>query len=105
MSKFTHAGVSRLNGEFKARFANDAMRIKLLAKNGHTDIDIIELPSPMGKIEALTYLLSIDFDNGNAEVRTALEEGLSSRNKAAPAPVEAPKPTLAKIRAKAKVKA
>jgi hypothetical protein len=24
MSVFTHAGVSRLNGEFKVRFANDA---------------------------------------------------------------------------------
>ena len=42
MSKsFTHAGVSRLKGEFKVRFCNDALRVKVLAKNGHTDIDII----------------------------------------------------------------
>lgn len=99
MSKFSHAGVSRLKNKVKARFANDALRVKLLAKNGHTDIDIIELPSPMGKIEALTYLLSIDFDNGNTEVRQALEEGLASRNSKSPAPKV--KPTLDKIRARA----
>jgi len=40
---FTHAGTSRLNGVVKARFANDALRVKVLAKNDHTDIDIIEL--------------------------------------------------------------
>ena len=47
MSKtFSHAGVSKLNGEFKVRFANDALRTKVLIKNDHTDIDIIELPTP-----------------------------------------------------------
>jgi hypothetical protein len=97
MSKFTHAGVSRFKGEFKARFANDAMRVKLLEKNGHKDLDILELPSPMTKIEALEYLISIDFDNGNAEVRAALEAGLSRR-----AARTATAPTLAGIRAKAK---
>ena len=45
MSKtFSHAGVSKLDGEFKVRFANDALRTKVLIKNGHTDIDILELP-------------------------------------------------------------
>jgi len=99
LSKFTHAGVSRLKGEFKARFANDVARVKLLAKNGHSDIDIIELPQPMTKVDALTYLLSIDFDNGNAEVRTAIQAGLDSRKDKA-APARAAKPTLEKIRAK-----
>lgn len=99
LSKFTHAGVSRLKGEFKARFANDSMRVKLLAKNGHTDIDIVELPQPMTKVDALTYLLSIDFDNGNAAVRSAIQEGLDSR-KDKTAPAKAAKPSLEKIRAK-----
>jgi hypothetical protein len=79
MSKFSHAGVSRLKGEFKARWANDPARVKILAKNGHTDIDVIELPSPMTKADAVQYLLSINFDNGNAQVRAALEEALEKR--------------------------
>ena len=84
MSKsFTHAGVSRLNGEFKVRFANDALRVKVLAKNGHKDIDIVELKHPMSKEEAVQYLISIDFatQNGktNPEVKAALEAELDKR--------------------------
>ena len=86
MSKFTHAGVSRLKDEFKARWANDAARAKILAKNGHTDIDVIELPNPMGKLEAVQYLLSINFDNGNAAVRAALDEAVEKRQDKSSAP-------------------
>ena len=96
MSNFTHAGVSRLNGKFKVRFCNDALRQKVLIKNGHTDIDIVEMKSPMSKEDAVAYLLSIDFDNGNKEVRAALEEAQGKRApKAAsksPAKKEAKKP-------------
>ena len=80
MSNFSHAGVSKLNGEFKVRFCNDAMRVKVLAKNGHKDIDIIELKTPMSKVEIVEFLLSIDFDNGNKEVRAALEQALDKRS-------------------------
>lgn len=76
---FTQAGVSRLKGEFKFRVANDALRVKVLAKNGHTDIDLIELPTPMTKEAAVAYLLEINFDNGNTEVRAALEAELEKR--------------------------
>ena len=79
MSTFKVAGVSKQNGEFKARFANDMLRVKVLEKNAHKDIDLMELPSPMTKEAALTYLLSINFDNGNTAVRAALEAGLESR--------------------------
>jgi hypothetical protein len=84
---FSHAGVSKLNGEFKVRFCNDAMRVKVLAKNGHTGIDIVELKHPMTKVEIVEYLLSIDFDNGNKAVRNALEQALDKRS----APVAADK--------------
>lgn len=85
MDKFTHAGVSRYKGEFKVRWANDAARVKILAKNGHTDIDVIELPEAKTKVEAVQYLLSINFDNGNTAVRAALEEALDKRqDKSAP---------------------
>jgi hypothetical protein len=111
MSKsFTHAGVSKLDGEFKVRFANDSLRTKVLIKNGHTDIDIIELKTAMTKEEAVAYLLSIDFDNGNTAVRAALEAEQGKRTetpKAAKAPKAAPKakkstPSLDAIAARAK---
>jgi dihydroorotate dehydrogenase len=112
MSKFTHAGVSKQNGEFKVRFCNDALRIKVLAKNGHKDIDIIELREPMEKADAVAYLIGINFDNGNTEVRAALEAGLDKRTpKVKPAvavkPAKAPKaakttPSMDAIAARAK---
>ena len=109
MSKsFTHAGVSRLNGEFKVRFANDALRVKVLAKNGHKDIDIIELKHAMTKEEAVAYLISIDFATRdgvtNPEVKAALEAELGKRSeteKPAKAP-KAEKPAKAPKAAKAK---
>ena len=84
MSTFKVAGVSRLNGEFKCRFANDMTRVKVLAKNGHKDIDLIELKEPMTKEAAVEFLLSINFDNGNAEVRAALEAEQTKRAPAEP---------------------
>ena len=80
MSKlFKVAGVSRRNGTFKARFANDMTRVKVLAKTGSSDIDLIELKEPMTKEDIVAYLLSIDFDNGNTEIRAALEQELDKR--------------------------
>jgi hypothetical protein len=108
MSKsFTHAGVSRLNGEFKVRFANDALRVKVLAKNGHKDIDIIELKHAMTKEEAVAYLISIDFANKdgvtNAEVQAALEAEQGKRTEVEkPAKVAKPKAEKAPKAAKAK---
>lgn len=58
MSKsFTVAGTSVLNGKEKVRFANDiATRVKVLARNGHTDVDLIELPTEMDKEQAVLFL-------------------------------------------------
>ena len=69
MSTYTFAGTSRLNGTIKVRFANDAARVKVLAKNGHTDIDLIELRHPMTKEEIVAYLREIDFARGNPEIQ------------------------------------
>lgn len=113
MSTFAYAGVSRLNGKMKVRFANDQMRVKILAKNGHTDIDIIQLKNPMSKEDAVAFLLSIDFDNGNAEVRAALEAEQGKRAETAPkAKADKPakvaktkaKPTMEGIKAKVEAK-
>lgn len=99
---FTQAGVSRLKGEFKARFANDALRVKVLAKNGHTDIDLMELPTPMTKEAAVAFLIEVNFDNGNAEVRAALDAELEKRTEK-PKAEKAPKEPKVKKEKKAKV--
>jgi len=53
---FTVAGYSTLNGETKARFATSMDRVKVLARNGHTDIKLQELPKAMTKDEAVAFL-------------------------------------------------
>lgn len=57
---FKVAGVSKFKGEFKVRFANDLTRVKLLAKAGNTDINLVELPRAMNKSGAVTYLKTSD---------------------------------------------
>ena len=70
--KFAVAGVSTLEGKTKIRFANDTMRIKILAKNGHKDVDLVELPQEMTKAEIAQHLKSIEFGKGNAAVEAAI---------------------------------
>jgi hypothetical protein len=58
MSKFTVAGVSTQHGITKVRFANDIVsRTKILAKGGHSPLELIELPKAMSKADACQYLL------------------------------------------------
>lgn len=110
MSKtFTHAGVSTLDGVTKARFCNDALRTKVLQKNGHTNIDIVELMNPMTKEDIVAYLISIDFAQGNATVQSALEQELDKRSlKMTSTPkatkAKATNPTMASIEAKVAAK-
>ena len=70
--KFAVAGVSTLEGKTKLRFANDTMRIKILAKNGHKDVELVELPHEMTKAEAVQHLKSIGFGKGNASIEGAI---------------------------------
>jgi hypothetical protein len=118
MTTYKIAGVSKLNGEFKVRFANDMTRVKVLAKNGHSDIDLIELKEPLTKRDAVAFLLSIDFatrdGKTNEEVQGALLAEIDKRAETpkaekAPKVAKAPKavkskPTLESIAAKAPAK-
>lgn len=83
MSTYSIAGVSRLKGELKVRFANDMTRVKVLQKNGHSDIDLIELKEPMTKEDAIAFLISIDFATKdgvtNEEVNAALHAEVEKR--------------------------
>ncbi len=57
---FTVAGVSTLDGEMKVRFANDILRLKVLAKHGHEDITLVELENPMTKLDAVKFIKGLD---------------------------------------------
>ena len=80
--RFSVAGVSTLDGKTKIRFANDVMRIKILAKNGHTDVELVELPNEMTKAEAVQHLKTVAFGKGNA----AIEAAMAYAEKKNPAP-------------------
>lgn len=72
MKQFTYAGVSRLNGELKLRFATDEGRFLVLVKNGHTEVEMIKLTKPLDKDAAIKELLSRNFDNGRKEITDLL---------------------------------
>ena len=77
---FTVAGTSSLpEGGTKVRFANDIMRVKVLVKGGHENVDLIELPKGMTKEEVVEYLIKIDFANGNADKQAAINAEASKR--------------------------
>ena len=70
--KFAVAGVSTLQGKTKVRFANDTMRIKILSKNGHKDVELIELPHEMTKGEIAQHMIAVGFGKGNPAVEAAV---------------------------------
>ena len=85
---FTVAGISKLNGEYKVRFANDMMRIKVLAKSGHEDIRLADLEASLTKMDAAKVILGLeDFADAIAQ-STIIEyiEDNTPKAKAAPAP-------------------
>ncbi len=65
---FTVAGTAKNpDGTVKARFANDLVaRIKILNKAGCTDVNLVELPRAMTKLEALQYLTEVGITEGDA---------------------------------------
>ena len=64
---FTVAGTATQNGVTKARFANDMVaRVKILTKSGCTNINLVELPRAMTKLEALQHLQSLGITEGDA---------------------------------------
>lgn len=55
---FEVAGTSTLNGKTKVRFANDYVgRFKILVKNGHENIELIELGEKLTKAQICQVLL------------------------------------------------
>ena len=63
------AGTSTIVGSVKVRFGNDFVsRIKILDKNGHTDVILKEFDSPMSKAQVCETLLNdADFQGEAAQ--------------------------------------
>jgi hypothetical protein len=101
---FTVCGISKLGGEYKVRFANDTMRIKVLAKHGHEDIRLWDLETGMTKTDAVNAKLD-EFQDVQAQAAIAdyLDRNVKTAKVAAPkAKATAPK-APAKAKATAKV--
>jgi len=89
-------GVSTLNGDTKVRFANDTMRIKVLAKNGHTDIFLVELPENMSKVDAAKFIATLP-EFAGADAQAAVAEYLDKHDKQPKAKVEVKKAVKAAV--------
>lgn len=105
---FTVAGTAKnADGTVKARFANDLVaRIKILNKAGCTEINLVELPREMTKLEALQYLTEQGITEGDAGY--AVANKLAEKSKVAKkgeVKVKATKVAKAPAKAKAKVTA
>lgn len=101
---FRVAGVSAVKGNYKVRFANDMSRVKVLIKTGHTDIELIELPSAMSKGEVATHLKTTELMN-NPVYAQAIEAADAKYNQTEVVKVKATKaakPTIGAIKARAK---
>lgn len=73
---FTTVGTSVYQGQTKLRFATDPTRVKRLLRNGHTNINLVDLPREMTKGQAARYLLEIDFAQGDQAVIDAIQHVL-----------------------------
>jgi hypothetical protein len=88
---YTVAGVSTHKGVTKVRFANDFVnRIKILQKNDHTDIELLELDSEMTKEDICKMLMDHPkFQNEAAQ--GAIAEYVTRNVKAEAPKAKAPK--------------
>ena len=98
---FTVFGVSKQNGEYKVRFATDLMRVKVLAKHGHEDIRLEELPTAVTKYEGIKQIQSMP-EFADAAAQSAILEYLEDK---APKSKAAPKAKATAVKAPAKAKA
>ena len=99
--QFKVFGVSKLNGEYKVRFANDIMHIKVLAKHGHEDIRLAEMDNEMTKYAGIQALASMD-EFQDAAAQSAIAEYLDEKApKTAKAPVAKAAPKAKAVKATA----
>ncbi len=73
MKLYTVAGTSIKGGKTKIRFSRDlVVRNKTLIATGDEDINLIELPNEMSKLDAVRYLQThLDFDQEHEQAAFA----------------------------------
>ena len=79
---YTVAGVTTFNGQTKVRFANDLIaRIKIFNGAG-AEVNLIELPQAMTKLQALQHLATLpEFNTGDSGF--AIQLKIAEKTKAA----------------------
>ena len=94
---FKVIGISTLNGVTKVRFANDMVsRVKILNKDGHKDINLIELSTALSKPDAVKHLKTTDL---YAKFGAAIDAADAKYN--SQGTVKVTKPSLDAIKARA----
>jgi len=101
---FTVVGVSKHNGEYKVRFANDPMRVKVLDKHGHTDIRLEATPEAMTKLAAVQFLKTHD-EFQDVAAQSAITEYLDEKTPKTAGPAVKAVASPAKAKASKAVKA
>lgn len=103
---FKVAGVSVLKGEAKVRFANDMTRVKVLDKNGHTDVELRDLPEAMDKPAVVTYLKTTELytDARFTAAIDAADVKYNGSNTVKVTKSKAEKPSIEAIKARATAK-
>jgi hypothetical protein len=100
---FKVAGVSSLKGETKVRFANDMTRVKVLDKNGHTDVELRDLPEAMDKPAVVAYLKTTELytDPKFVGAQAAIDAADVKYNGSKTVKISKAKPSLEAIKARA----
>jgi hypothetical protein len=105
---YSVAGVSKHNGAYKVRFANDLVgRIKALSKS-HEDVQLFELPKEMSKAECVAFLKAHEL-YANPAYREAIDNSDEKYNGAKTVKVKATKtakakPSMDSLKARAEAK-
>ena len=104
---FNRIGVTTRNGITRVRFTNNAHREIILIKDGFDDITFLDLPEPMTKPAAVTYLLERKEDFEAVKDRIAIDEAQDRYNTIVVTGTKAQvaAPSMDAIKARAKVKA
>ena len=102
---FKVTGISTLHGKTKVRFANDLVsRVKILVKDGHSDIELIELPDALSKLDCIKYLKGTDL-YANPKFAAAIDAADAKYNGSKTVKVskaKAEKPSIDAIKARGK---
>ena len=94
---FNVFGVSKLDGEYKVRFANDILRSKVLHKHGHQDVRLEDIGRSVTKYEGIMIIQAMD-QFSDAAAQSAIAEYLDEKAPKTPKAkvATAPKATKAK---------